>query len=108
MHPRLGTLDDFDHLVGRAHEAGLRVLIDQVFNHTSTESPWLHRSLMRDPAYEDYYVWRDPKPDGTAPNNWLSLFGPPAWTWNHQRQQYYLHNFLSARCALLPTATFFR
>ncbi|UWQ21304.1 alpha-amylase family glycosyl hydrolase [Jannaschia sp. W003] len=104
VHPALGTLDDFDRLVEVAHGLGLKVLIDQVFNHTSTVAPWFQRSLMRDPDYEDFYVWRDPKPDGTAPNNWLSQFGPPAWTWNHRRRQYYHHNFtkhqpsLNLRC----------
>lgn len=93
VHPALGTLDDFDKLVGRAHELGLLVMIDQVFCHTSVECPWFQRALAGDERYADYYVWADPKPDGTAPNNWLSQFGPPAWTWNHRRSQYYFHNF---------------
>ncbi|MEM9795098.1 MAG: alpha-amylase family glycosyl hydrolase [Pseudomonadota bacterium] len=105
VHPLLGTLDDFDNLVSRAHDLGLNVVIDQVFNHTSVQHPWFQRSILGDPDYEDYYLWRDPKPDGTAPNNWLSQFGPPAWTWNHVRRQYYYHNFtsdqpsLNLRCA---------
>ncbi|MEM7489531.1 MAG: alpha-amylase family glycosyl hydrolase [Pseudomonadota bacterium] len=104
VHPAMGTLTDFDNLAARAHELGLKVLIDQVFNHTSDTSPWFQRSIQGDPDYDDFYVWRDPKPDGTAPNNWLSQFGPPAWTWNHKRRQYYLHNFtkhqpsLNLRC----------
>ncbi|MDB2407445.1 alpha-amylase family glycosyl hydrolase [Jannaschia sp.] len=93
IHPALGTMDDFDHMVSRAHALGLRVVIDQVFNHTSIEAPWFKRSVAGDPRYSDYYVWADPKPDGTQPNNWLSQFGPPAWTWNHKREQYYFHNF---------------
>ena len=100
VHPALGTLDDFDRLVTRAHEAGLRVIIDQVFNHTSTESPWFQRAVLRDPDYEDYYVWHDPKPDGTQPNNWLGQFGTPAWTWNHKRRQYYFHNFTAHQPSL--------
>ncbi|UWQ18976.1 alpha-amylase family glycosyl hydrolase [Jannaschia sp. M317] len=100
VHPALGTLGDFDHLVARAHDLGVRVMIDQVFNHTSTEAPWFKRSVARDPVYDDYYVWADPKPDGTQPNNWLSQFGPPAWTWNHKRRQYYFHNFTSDQPSL--------
>ena len=100
VHPALGTLDDFDALVARANGLGLKVMIDQVFNHTSTECAWFQRALMRDPAFEDYYVWHDPKPDGSPPNNWLSQFGPPAWTWNHRRRQYYFHNFTKHQPAL--------
>ena len=100
VHPALGTLDDFDRLVARAHELGLQVMIDQVFNHTSDEAPWFQRAILGDPDYADYYVWADPKPDGTAPNNWLSQFGPPAWTWNHKRRQYYLHNFTARQPSL--------
>ena len=107
VHPGLGTMDDFDDMVARAHGLGLKVLIDQIFNHTSDASPWFQRSLMRDPDYDEFYVWRDPKPDGTAPNNWIGQFGTPAWTWNHRRKQYYLHNFtkhqpsLNLRCPMV-------
>ncbi|WP_371158102.1 alpha-amylase family glycosyl hydrolase [Jannaschia sp. 2305UL9-9] len=100
VHPALGTMQDFDQLVARAHDLGLRVIIDQVFNHTSTDAPWFKRSVAGDPVYSDYYVWANPKPDGTQPNNWLSQFGPPAWTWNHIRQQYYFHNFTSKQPSL--------
>ncbi|MEM7643996.1 MAG: alpha-amylase family glycosyl hydrolase [Pseudomonadota bacterium] len=100
VHPALGTLDDFDDLVARAHDLGLKVLIDQVFNHTSDASPWFQRSIAGDPDYDEFYVWRDPKPDGTPPNNWLSQFGPPAWTWNHKRKQYYFHNFTTHQPSL--------
>lgn len=100
VHPAMGTLDDFDKLIERAHGLGLRVVIDQVFNHTSIECPWFQRAVMGDPDYEDYYVWSDPKPDGTQPNNWLSQFGPPAWTWNHKRRQYYFHNFTADQPSL--------
>ncbi|KIT17532.1 alpha-amylase family glycosyl hydrolase [Jannaschia aquimarina] len=104
VHPAMGTLSDFDRLIERARELGLKVLIDQVFNHTSTESPWFKRAIQGDPAFEDFYVWGDPKEDGSPPNNWLSQFGTPAWTWCHQRRQYYFHNFtkdqpsLNLRC----------
>ncbi len=100
VDPLLGTLHDFDAVIARAKELGLKVIIDQVFNHTSTEAPWFKRSVAGDPEYDGYYVWADPKPDGTAPNNWLSQFGPPAWTWNHVRRQYYFHNFTSDQPAL--------
>ncbi|CTQ31463.1 alpha-amylase family glycosyl hydrolase [Jannaschia rubra] len=100
VHPLFGTFADFDRVVERAHDLNLRIIIDQVFNHTSTTAPWFRRSVARDPDYDDYYVWADPKPDGTPPNNWLSQFGPPAWTWNHQRRQYYFHNFTAAQPSL--------
>jgi alpha-glucosidase len=100
VHPALGTMEDFERLVSRAHGLSLRVIIDQVFNHTSIEAPWFKRSVAGDPAYDDYYVWADPKPDGTQPNNWLSQFGPPAWTWNHVRRQYYFHNFTAEQPSL--------
>jgi alpha-glucosidase len=100
VHPAFGTIADFDDLVAHAHDLGLKVIVDQVFNHTSTEHPWFQRALMGDEAYADYYVWGDPKPDGTAPNNWLSQFGPPAWTWSHRRRQYFFHNFTSQQPSL--------
>ena len=100
VHPALGTLADFERLVQRAHDMNLKVMVDQVFNHTSDEHAWFRRALMRDPHYEAYYLWADPKPDGTAPNNWLSQFGQPAWTWSHRRRQYYFHNFTSAQPSL--------
>ena len=95
--PRFGSIDDFDRMVERAHELGLRVVIDQVLNHTSHRHAWFAHSVERRGGYDDWYVWRDPKPDGTPPNNWLSQFGPPAWTWNHRRRQYYFHQFLDCQ-----------
>jgi alpha-glucosidase len=95
VDPMFGTLGDFDALVSRAHELGLRVLIDLVLSHTSDQHPWFRESrASRDNPKADWYVWADPKPDGTAPNNWLSIFGGPAWQWDGERMQYYLHNFL--------------
>ncbi len=94
---RHGTIEDFDRLVEAAHARGLRVIVDQVFNHTSIDHPWFQASIEGDAEKAECYVWRDPKPDGTPPNNWISQFGPPAWTWNHRRQQYYHHQFLSAQ-----------
>lgn len=95
VDPLFGTLQDFDLLLERAHELGLRVIIDQVYSHTSDLHPWFVESRSsRDNAKADWYVWADPKQDGTAPNNWLSIFGGVAWEWEPRRRQYYLHNFL--------------
>lgn len=90
-----GTLADFDRLLHRAHELGLRVIIDQVLSHTSDQHPWFQQSRSsRDNPRADWYVWADPKPDGSPPSNWQSVFGGSAWTWDARRCQYYLHNFL--------------
>lgn len=95
VDPMFGTLEDFDSLVHKAHMLGLRVMIDQVLSHTSDQHAWFQESRRdRDNPRADWYVWADPKPDGTPPNNWLSVFGGSAWQWDSRRQQYYLHNFL--------------
>jgi alpha-glucosidase len=91
-----GTLADFDALVARAHDLGLKVIIDQVLSHSSDRHPWFANSKARgDKA--DWYVWADPKPDGSPPNNWQSGFGGSSWEWAPERGQYYLHNFLIAQ-----------
>lgn len=98
VDPMFGTLADFDALVARAHGLGLRVMIDLVLSHTSDRHPWFRESRSdRTNARADWYVWADPKPDGTPPNNWLSIFGGSAWTWEGRRMQYYLHNFLTSQ-----------
>lgn len=98
VDPLFGTLADFDALIARAHDLGLKVLIDLVLSHTSDQHPWFQESrLSRTNPKADWYVWAEPKPDGTAPNNWLSIFGGPAWAWDARREQYYLHNFLTAQ-----------
>ncbi len=98
VDPIFGTLDDFDALVDRAHRLGLKVIIDQVYAHTSDKHAWFVDSRSaRDSTYADWYVWADPRPDGTPPNNWQSVFGGPAWTWDARRGQYYMHNFLSSQ-----------
>ena len=98
VDPIFGTLEDFDALVARAHAFGLKVLIDQVYSHTSDEHPWFVESRSsRDNPKADWYVWADAKPDGSPPSNWQSVFGGPAWTWDARRGQYYLHNFLSSQ-----------
>ncbi|TNF19928.1 MAG: DUF3459 domain-containing protein [Rhodobacteraceae bacterium] len=95
VDPMFGTLADFDALVDTAHKLGLKVVIDQVLSHTSDAHPWFKESRQsRDNARADWYVWADPRPDGTPPNNWLSIFGGSAWQWDGRREQYYLHNFL--------------
>ncbi|MEM6740519.1 MAG: alpha-glucosidase [Pseudomonadota bacterium] len=95
VDPLFGTLGDFDALIARAHELGLKVLIDLVLSHTSSEHPWFRESRSSpDNPKSDWYVWADAKPDGTPPNNWLSIFGGSAWEWDGERMQYYLHNFL--------------
>ncbi|MCG5475111.1 MAG: alpha-glucosidase C-terminal domain-containing protein [Sinorhizobium fredii] len=98
VDPMFGTLADFDALMREAHRLGLKVIIDQVISHTSDRHPWFVESRSsRTNAKADWYVWADPKPDGTAPNNWLSIFGGPAWEWDGVRKQYYMHNFLSSQ-----------
>jgi len=95
VDPIFGTLADFDVLVAKAHALGLKVIIDQVYAHTSDLHPWFaaSRSSPDDPK-ADWYVWHDAKADGTPPNNWQSVFGGPAWTWDGRRRQYYMHTFL--------------
>ncbi|MCF6192842.1 MAG: hypothetical protein L3J46_00720 [Kangiellaceae bacterium] len=98
IDPMFGTLEDFDRLLVKAHNLGLRVIIDQVLSHTSDQHQWFESSR-KDKTNDkaDWYVWADPKDDGTQPNNWLSIFGGCAWHWEPRRQQYYLHNFLSSQ-----------
>ena len=98
VDPMFGTLADFDALVGEAHRLGLRVLVDFIPGHTSSEHRWFEDSRAgRDGAHAHWYVWADPKPDGTPPNNWLSFFGGSAWQWEPRRGQYYLHHFHRAQ-----------
>ena len=96
IDPAYGTLSDFDGLMVEAHRLGLKVMIDQVLSHSSDLHPWFMESRSsRDNPKSDWYVWVDPKPDGTPPNNWLSVFGGSSWQWDSRRRQYYLHNFLT-------------
>ncbi len=98
VDPMFGTLGDFDALIARAHDLGVKVLIDLVLSHTSAEHPWFRESRSsRDNAKANWYVWADAKPDGSPPNNWLSIFGGSAWEWDGERMQYYLHNFLTSQ-----------
>ena len=98
VDPLFGRLADFDALVARAHALGLKVMIDLVLSHTSDQHPWFGESRKsRTGPRASWYVWADPKPDGTPPNNWLSIFGGSAWAWDARRCQYYLHNFLTSQ-----------
>ncbi|MCI5041885.1 MAG: alpha-amylase family glycosyl hydrolase [Donghicola eburneus] len=95
VDPMFGSLADFDAVIETAHFYGIKVMIDLVMSHTSDQHPWFIESReSRDNPKADWYVWSDPKDDGTPPNNWLSIFGGPAWQWDAGREQYYLHNFL--------------
>ncbi len=96
VDPMFGTLADFDAMIAEAHRLGLKVMIDQVISHTADEHPWFRESrASRTNPKADWFVWADAKPDGTPPNNWLSIFGGSAWQWDARRLQYYLHNFLA-------------
>ena len=89
VHPDFGTPADLEQVIAEARRRGIRVMLDLVPNHTSDQHRWFH-----DAARRDWYVWRDPKPDGSLPNNWQSVFSGPAWTFDDRSGQYYLHNFL--------------
>ena len=95
VDPIFGTLADFDAMLAAAHERGLKVIVDYVPNHTSDQHPWfVEAHASRNSPKRDWYVFRDPKPDGFPPNNWLAAFGGPSWTLDEATGQYYLHPFL--------------
>jgi len=95
VHTDFGDLATMDRLIDEAHKRGIRVILDFVPNHTSSEHPWfLESRSSRDAAKRDWYVWRDAKPEGSPPNNWIAAFGGPAWEWDQTTHQYYLHSFL--------------
>ncbi len=96
VDPMFGTLADFDAVIDKAHSLDIKVMIDLVLSHTSDQHPWFQESKTQG-AKSDWYVWADAKPDGTPPNNWLSIFGGSAWEWHGGRMQYYLHNFLASQ-----------
>lgn len=98
VDPMFGSLQDFDALIDKAHSLDVKIMIDLVLSHTSDQHPWFQESCsntQNDKA--DWYVWADAKPDGTPPNNWLSIFGGSAWQWHSGRMQYYMHNFLTSQ-----------
>ncbi|MAR91664.1 MAG: alpha-glucosidase [Pseudomonadales bacterium] len=101
VDPMFGSLEDFKELLNKAHQRGLKVLLDQVWCHSSEQHPWFLESKQdRHNSKADWYVWSDPKPNGDPPNNWLATFGGQAWSWHPAREQYYLHHFLSCQPAL--------
>ena len=96
VDPSFGVLADFDALLARAHVLGLKVIIDQVWSHTSDRHPWFIESAAgADNPKSDWYMWADARQDGSPPNNWQASFGGPSWTFSSRRRQYYLHNFLT-------------
>lgn len=101
IDPIYGTFEDFKHLVDQAKSLGLRLLLDLVPNHSSDQHLWFKNSVKRVKPFDEYYIWQDGKagPNGTRlpPNNWLSVFGGPAWTWNKERRQFYYHQFAPAQ-----------
>src|SRR3954467_5954982 len=98
IDPLFGTMADFDALLAAAHESGLKIILDLVPNHTSDQHPWfIEARSTRDNPKRDWYIWRDPKPDGGPPNNWLSEFGGSAWQYDEATGQYYYHGFLAAQ-----------
>jgi alpha-glucosidase len=98
VDPLFGDLEAFDRLIQTAHDKGLKVIVDQVLSHTSDQHEWFKQSrVSRTNDKADWYVWADPLPDGAPPTNWHSHFGGPAWEFDPQRGQYYLHNFLGSQ-----------
>lgn len=90
---RYGTMDDFDRLVAEAHARGIRIIMDIVVNHTSTEHEWFKQARSsKDNPYRQFYIWKDPV-NGREPNNWESKFGGSAWAYDERTGQYYLHLF---------------
>ena len=98
IDPIFGTLDDFTELLAKAHERDIKVMLDFVPNHTSDQHPWFQEAIANPKSPKrEYYVWRDPKPDGSPPNNWLSFFGGSTWELEPVSGQYYLHTFLTSQ-----------
>lgn len=98
VNPEYGTLADFDALLAKAHNLGLKIMVDIVPAHCSDQHDWfVESSASRDNDKADWFHWVEPMPDGSPPTNWLSFFGGPAWSWEPRRQQYYLHNFLTSQ-----------
>jgi alpha-glucosidase len=97
VDPRFGTLADAEAVIAKAHRLGLKIILDQVWSHTADQHPWFRASAARRSDKEDWYIWADAQPDGTPPNNWLSVFGGSAWSWEPRRRQYYLHHFLPSQ-----------
>lgn len=97
VDPIFGTMADFKSLLRRAKSLGLGIMVDMVISHTSEEHQWFRQSRQRENGKDDWYLWADPKPDGSPPNNWVSVFGGSAWRWDAERRQYYFHSFYSSQ-----------
>ncbi|XP_065222683.1 alpha-glucosidase-like [Planococcus citri] len=98
VNPMFGTMQDFDTLIKQMKKRKLKLMIDMVINHSSDKNPWFAKSINKEDPYTDYYVWKDPKGydlngKPIPPNNWVSIFSGPAWTWNAKRKQFYFHQF---------------
>lgn len=94
VDPMFGSNHDLERLIEQAHKNGLKIILDMVANHTSDQCVWFKESKKsRNNYFSDFYIWRDPKPDGSAPNNWAASFGGSAWTYVPERRQYYLHYY---------------
>lgn len=98
IDPMFGTMADFDEVLNDAHRLGLKVILDLVPNHTSSDHPWFLDSRgSRTSTFRDWYIWRDPAPDGGPPNNWLSAFGGSGWEFDRLTSQFYYHTFLACQ-----------
>jgi alpha-glucosidase len=97
VDPIFGTMDDFKSLMKSARDLGLGVMVDMVISHTSEEHIWFKESRARSNDKSDWYLWADAQPDGSPPNNWVSVFGGTAWRWDAERRQYYFHSFFSSQ-----------
>lgn len=97
VDPMFGTMDDFKTLLYQAKVLGMGIIVDMVISHTSEEHSWFKQSRNRHHDKADWYLWADANPDGSPPNNWLSVFGGPAWRWDAERRQYYFHSFLPSQ-----------
>jgi alpha-glucosidase len=96
VDPKFGAMDDFDRLIAALHRARIRLILDLVPNHTSSDHPWFKESCSsRSNEKADWYIWSDPATNGGPPNNWKSRFGGSAWKWNELREQFYCHTFLA-------------
>ncbi|SEH29626.1 glycoside hydrolase family 13 protein [Selenomonas sp. KH1T6] len=98
IDPSYGTMADMERLIEEAKRRDIKIVMDLVYNHSSDQHPWfIDSASSRDSEHSDWYIWRDAKPDGSAPTNWRSIFGGSAWKWCEARQQYYLHTFAEAQ-----------
>jgi trehalose-6-phosphate hydrolase len=100
IDPNYGSMADFELLIAQAHQREMRIMMDMVFNHTSTEHPWFKAALDKNSPYRSFYIWKDANKNGEEPNNWVSKFGGKAWQWHQPSKQYYLHLFAKEQADL--------